>query len=1232
MKTFDDVLKQLKRQPLLVANRGISARRLCRAFKERFDAIAVMTATDIDKASPAASSAHELMLLGEDPRAYLDLELVVSLAKQRGVVGIHPGWGFASEDERFPRLCEAAGITFIGSTAESMNLLGNKVEVRKLAKSLGIPVVPGSDGAVDVPTARQVAREIGFPIMLKAEGGGGGKGIIEVHNEDALEDAFLKASTMAQASFGNPRVYVEKFLPEVRHIEIQIIADQYGNIFAFDERDCTVQRNNQKLVEITPSPWPAFTSELRQALKGYARRLVSKVGYYSLCTVEFLVTPDLQPYLIEVNTRLQVEHGITEIRYGVDLVEEQIAVAFGAPLRFTEGNTHPAQAAMQVRINLEDPQHDFTPNSGLVTRYVSTGGPGVRLDSNLTAGYEFPSNYDSAGALLITYGQDWPKVIGIMERALGEYIVGGLKTTMPFLRSLLKTDDFRKGEFTTRFIARHPELMEYSDLASEAVRLSKLAAEISVRGHNPFVQLGEYRTAGTPRLPHFDPVLPKIPTENRTKPSPYPRGDRRALLDYVRDSGRIHFCDTTCRDVTQSNSSNRFRLAEDQLVGPYLDNCDFFSLETGGGAHFHVAMLANMTYPFTEAAKWNEFAPKTMKQILIRSTNVLGYKPQPAGLMEMTGELICRHFHVVRCFDFLNHAENMRPFARVVMGHKDVLFEPALSLSWGPGFTVAHYLEAAEAVLKMVADASNLTPKAVTREISLGLKDMAGVCPPRFIGELVRALKKRWPELVLHYHRHYTDGLFVPSVGAAAKAGAQIVDTALGASVRSYGQGDVLATSAYIEEELNLPVVVDRDMVRQANFVLKQIMPYYDRYVAPYFQGIDHDVVRHGLPGGATSSSQEGAMKQGYIKLLPYMLRFLAGARRIVRYHDVTPGSQITWNTAFLGVTAAYNRGGLEAVRHLLEVLETVSETPEDQLDDEMKRERLIIYRDCNDAFRDLLLGRFGRLPLGFPPDWVYRSAFGDDAWEKALAERTEDSPLEHLEEIDLPTETAALRQAIGRPPTEEELVMFLNQPADALKTIRFRQNYGNPNNLPLDVWFEGLELGQTMHFTDTAGKPHQLVLRDVQKPDAHGLSSVRYVLDSEIMRSEVAVKEASGSAAAKGPLMARPDDPFQVAAPSNGDLWVMYVQPGDVVSAGQEIFNISIMKQEKAVNAPVGGVVKRVLKRADFKTTKQMVPVRAGELIVELAPLPHFCNSCRKPLPIADLSYCPYCGAEVHG
>ncbi|MFI3272196.1 MAG: pyruvate carboxylase [Pseudomonadota bacterium] len=1228
-KTFDQVMEEIRGKAILVANRGIPGRRICRSIRERFDGIAVMTATDVDKTSPAASAAQELLLLGSDPRAYLDIDRIIALAKQRGIVAIHPGWGFASEDDHFPQKCREAGLIFIGSTAEAMNLLGNKVQARSLAHRLGVPVVPGSEGAVDIPTARKLIKEIGLPIMLKAEGGGGGRGIFAIHNEEELEDAFFKASTMAQASFGNPRLFVEKYLDKVRHIEIQVIADMYGNVFAFDERDCSVQRNHQKLVEITPSPWAGLTPELREELKGYARKLIKEVGYHSLATVEFLVTEDGEPYMIEVNTRLQVEHGITESRYGIDLVEEQIAVAFGAELRLSEENTKPVHFAMQCRINCEDPQAQFSPNSGLVVRYLSPGGPGVRLDSNICAGYDFPPNYDSAASLLITYGNDWTKTLGIMERCLSEYMIGGLKTTIPFFKQVVRHPLFRQGKFDTNFIAHAPELMCYTDLAPESERLARLVAEISARGHNPFIQLGEYRTAQTPTMPRYDMVLPPITPQIARTASPYPHGDRVALLDFLRDSGYVHFTDTTARDNTQSNSGNRFRLAEDALMAPYLDNCNFFSLENGGGAHFHVAMLANMTYPFTEAKAWNRFAPKTLKQILIRSTNVLGYKPQPRNLMRLTGEHICDDYQVIRCFDFLNHVDNMRPFAEVALSRKDVVFEPCLSLSWAKGFDVPHYILVTENILRMCADVAGMGTDAVAKHVILGLKDMAGTCPPRFMNELVSALRKRWPSLVLHYHRHFTDGLFVPSVGAAAKAGAHIIDTSIGSAVRWYGQGEILSTAAYMEDELGLRTNLNKDMIRDCNFVLKQVMPYYDRYCAPYFQGIDYDVVEHHMPGGATSSSQAGALNQGYIHLLPYMLKFLAGTRKVVRYHDVTPGSQITWNTAFLAVTGAYRRGGEEEVRYLLQVLEHATSS-EANVTGDAEDPRLAIYQDCNDAFRDLLLGKFGRLPLGFPADWVYKSAFGAD-WRKAIANRTENSPLETLPDMDFAKEEQGFMDIMRRKPTDEELVMYLNHPGDAIKTIQQRGEFGDPNNLPLFVWFEGLRAGEELNFVDSNGKPHHLAILSIRKPNDAGYSTVRYSLDSEIMSHDVQVTKGKQTDM-KGVEMADPANPMHVAAVSNGDLWVTYVAPGDIVNAGEELFNISIMKQEKAVLAPMEAMVKRVVKSADYKENKQMIPVRAGELIVELCPIPRTClnPACCHDIILDGIEFCPYCGERL--
>jgi len=1229
IKTFDEVLSEVEGKKILVVNRGISARRVLRSIRERLRAVPVLTVTDVDLTSPAVAGAHELLLLGANPRAYLDLDAIIKLAKAKDVVAIHPGWGFASEDASFPKRCREAGIIFIGSTSEAMLKLGNKVEVRKLAMDLDVPVVPGSEGAVSIPEAREVAKEIGFPIMLKAEGGGGGRGIYEIHDPKQLEAAFGKASAMAQASFGNPRLFVEKLLTSVRHIEIQVAADMHGNVFAFDERDCSVQRNHQKLVEITPSPWPGMTAELRERLKEYSVRLVRASGYHSLATVEFLVDAEGTPYLIEVNTRLQVEHGITECRYGVDLVEEQIHIAFGGRLRFNKRDTKPLLQAMQVRINCEDPRNDFAPNSGFVTRYVSPGGQGIRLDSCLSAGYEFPSQYDSAGALLISYGKDWDKVCAVMLRALREYIIGGLKTTIPYHRQILRHPRFVAGDFDTKFVASAPELLSYQDEEPEAMRLSWLTCEISALGHNPHVLLGKYRSRGDVRLGRFHPAMPTIDFKKHVPV--YPRGDRKALLDCLRDSGRVHFVDTTTRDITQSNSGNRFRLAEDELIGPYLDNCGFFALENGGGAHFHVAMMANMTYPFSEAAAWNRFAPKTLKQILIRSTNVLGYKPQPKNLMRLTGEMICEHYDIIRCFDFLNHIENMLPFAQVALASEANIFEPAISLSYAQGFNTGHYMDVLEEILAMTAQVAGVSKRKASRLIILALKDMAGVCPPRFIRELVTAIRAKYPDLVVDYHRHYTDGLFVPAVGEAARAGAHIVDTAIGASVRWYGQGEVLSTAAYIEQDLGVPVCLseqNKEMIRTCNFVLKQIMPYYDRYTAPYFQGIDYDVVEHGMPGGATSSSQEGALKQGYIHLLPYMLKFLAGTRKIVRYHDVTPGSQITWNTAFLAVTGAYKAGGERAVRDMLDVLKTVTETPEKSLSPAVREDRLQLYANCNDAFRDLLLGKYGRLPLGFPADWVYESAFGPE-YRQAIARRTEVSPLLSLGDTDLNAEFKALHLHLERTPTDEEFVMYLNHPADALKTIAFKGKYGDPNHLPLDVWFEGLEPGQELMFEDSLGKPHHMVVLDISQPDVRGISIVRYVLDSEILSHQVQVSEARGRVDS-ALEMADCKNPYHVAAPCNGDLWVMHVSPNDYVKAGEELFNISVMKQEKAVLAPVDGMVKRVVKTADFAEDKKMVPVKEGELLVELGPVLRVCPTCKEPVADEGHKFCPVCGQKV--
>ncbi len=1210
-----------------VANRGVPALRVGRTIREIGAKYAAFF-TPVDRTAPHVSKADKAFSLSTVD-GYLDIEEIVRIAKRRDIAALHPGWGFAAENNHFPYMCEEYNIVFIGPSEKPMKSLGNKVKARSLAKSNGVPVIEGSDSAVSVDEAKELAEKIGFPIMLKSEGGGGGRGVVVVDSQDELADEFSTASSMAEASFGNPNLYVEQFLPVVRHLEIQVICDKFGNAVALDERDCSCQRRYQKLLEITPSPWKGMTPELRQALKEAALKMVTAVEYDSIITIEFLVDEKGNFYFIEANTRLQVEHGITELLYGIDIVEEMIRIAFGQKLRLTEDQLTPKGYAMQCRINFEDPQNDFMPNSGTITRYLSPGGEGVRVDSCVFGDYEFPKAYDSLGSLLMTYGRTWGKTTAIMERALSEYFIDGLKTTVPFHKKIVTHPEFKAGEIHTRFIGQTPDLVSYRDVLSEHLRTAKLIAEITAMGHNPYLGLGRYRKFEDTRLGPMPQT--QVSSSGKGKKKAYeppfkPDDHREVVLNYLRNSEYVEFCNTTPRDVTQSESGNRFRLYDDRRTGPLLDQCGYVSIENGGGAHYHVAMLGCMTDPWMEAEEWNRFAPHTQKMILIRSTNILGYAPQSREVMARTGRMIAKHYHVIRCFDFLNHIENMVPFAEIVLQAENRIFQPAISMSWAEGFTVEHYLSVLDDILSMVGRVLDCGKDDASKQIILGLKDMAGVCPPRFISALISSILDQYPELVVQYHRHKTDGLAVPSLGSAAKAGAKILDVADGPAVRFYSQAAVLPVAAYVEGELGLKTRLDKDKIREAGFALKQVMPVYDAYCRPTFLGPDHDVTRHGLPGGATSSSQEAAMKQGHAFLLPHILLILELCRKIIRYHDVTPGSQITWTNGYMMAAKAYERGGMPEVQRMIDLLKAVTGTPEDELDDQTQADRLILFSHANDAFKNLLLGKFGKLPLGWPADWVYRSAFGEK-WRDAQAKRTEESPLNFLPPVDMEATEKELAQHIGRTPTENEIVNYLNHPGDALKLIKNLETYGDPNHIPDDIWFEGLKPGTDREFATSDGKVHTIKILRVGRVRRRGTRRVRYQLDYEVFVEDVKVAPSIESESKEE--MANPDIPFHIAAPFDADLWKVTKKPGDAVRAGEEVMNLSVMKTECAVTAPLDGVVKRVVMFADYKEDKKMVPVKKGQLLMELGPVMELCRNCNAQV-MDDYDFCPKCGIEL--
>ncbi len=1221
-----------------VANRGIPAVRIGRTIRE-MGATYVAFFTQEDKTAPHVARADQAFSLREN--SYLNIEEYVALARQHGIRALHPGWGFAAEDSSFPKRCREAGITFIGPSSKAMNRLGNKVRAIQIAKDAGVPVVPGSGAAVDPAGARRVAEELGYPVLIKSEGGGGGRGIMLVRSGEELDRHFRSATTMAETSSGNPNLYIEKYLTSVRHLEIQALRDKHGNAAVLHERDCSLQRKNQKLLEITPSPWKGATPELRRKLKDAALAIVEAGEYDSIATIEFLVDPDGHFYFIEANTRLQVEHGVTELIYGIDLVEEMIRLAFGHQLSPQLRDLEPRGYALQCRINFEDPQNGFQPNAGKIIRYLPPGGNGVRKDSCVYGGYEFPKAYDSAGSLVMTYGGSWEKALSVMRRALSKYIITGPKTTIPFHRRVIAHEAFAKGEFDTKFIENTPELMDYRDHEPEHVRLSYLMAEITAHGYNPYLALGTYRRFGDSKLGPISETLPNVIRESPERsadadPDPglddyRPPIDRRApraeQLRILRESPYVELCNTTPRDITQSESSNRMRLHDDRMYGPALDRCGYVMVENGGGAHYHVNMLGNLTDPWREAAEWNSFAPHTPKLILVRSTNLLGYAPQDRHVMERTTEMIVRHFHVIRCFDFLNHIENMEPLARIVLRHERRIFAPAISFSWAEGFDAEHYVGVLEEVITMVASILGSSREDAAREIILVIKDMAGVAPPRFVREVVTRFKERYPELIVQYHRHNTDGLGVPALGAAAQAGAKILDVGDGPAVRFFGQPAVLPVKAYLEGELNLETRVDIEKIRETAFVLKQIMPIYDRYVRPTFLGPDHDVIHHGLPGGATSSSQEAALKQGYAFLLPDILLVLSLVRKLIRYHDVTPGSQITWTNGYMLVVQAHERGGREEVDRVIALLKRVTGVPEDQLTEQEKKDRLILFKHANDSLRNLLLGKFGRLPLGWPADWVYESVFGDE-YRAAIEKRTEESPLQSLPPRDLDGAREELAQLIGREPQEEEFVNYLNHPGDAVKLIKSRERFGCPNCMPDDIWFEGLEVGQSREFRTVDGKYHTIEALFVDpETDETGCRLVRYELDDEVMEAHIKVTEARDTA---GDIeMADPNNPYHIGAPFDADLWVVHKKAGDMVEEGEEILNLSLMKMETAIPSPVSGTVTRVLVHANYQVDRKMVPVKKGQLLLELAPASAHCRACNAPMDEA-FQFCPQCGAKA--
>ncbi len=662
----------------------------------------------------------------------------------------------------------------------------------------------------------------------------------------------------------------------------------------------------------------------------------------------------------------------------------------------------------------------------------------------------------------------------------------------------------------------------------------------------------------------------------------------KRILKMLRESPEIWLTATGPRDTGQSDFKNRLTLHDLSKLIPIYDASGYFSVEIHGGARFHQDLLNNLIDPFEEAARWAEGMPHVLTQTLIRSTNVWGYRMYPRNVVQLAVRAFLDTIDVWRCFDFLNYVPNLAPVAEEVLAGGKI-FQPAVSFTESDETTDGYYLKVVREIVSLCGGEENLI---------LCLKDMAGVGSPARIARLVDAILQKHPGLQILYHRHSTDGLVIPAMAAAARAGAKIFDVTDDAFSRFYGHPPVRPLVRYLREQ-GFSVRLDMEKAGEATDAIRSFIRAYDRFESPY-KGFSHDVVSHRMPGGAFPSSFEQAEKGGFLDLMPAILRGMAYGNRIIRYFDVTPGSQITWTTWAGIVQRTHKEGGEPAVRRLFHALERYFEAGERiegvSLADEQVLLRL--YSGATDDLKNLLLGRYGPLPFGWPRDWVYRSAFGEEWEERVAKERVESSPLSTLPDENLGRARRAMAEELGREPTDREFVLYLMHPKAAVDFLRFRQTYGNTTVLPTAVWLSGLRRPGDSVTVALDGKPHEIRLVSIGE-GVRGIKQVVLSVDNILHVFPVELPEAA--AARKAVRRANPAAKGEIGAPMTGTVWRIgtkdrVLKAGDTVRRGEEVMNIEVMKTENAVKAPAAGVIRELCVKVNDR-------VEEGQLLAVVEP-----------------------------
>jgi pyruvate carboxylase len=1139
---------------LLIANRGEIAIRVMRAATE-LGIRTVAIHSQEDRFSLHRTKADESYLVGEGKgpiEAYLDIADIIRVATEARVDAIHPGYGFLSESPELAEGCAAAGIVFVGPLPDTMRRLGNKVEARNLAAGAGVPVMPATPPLPD--DERQIlamAREVGLPVMLKASWGGGGRGMRIVEDERELVEAVAAARREAKAAFGKDEVYLEKLIRRARHVEVQILGDAHGNLVHLYERDCTLQRRNQKVVERAPA---VFLSDAqRHELCEAALKIGRAAQYRAAGTVEFLQDADSGKfYFIEVNPRIQVEHTVTECVTGVDLVKAQIRIAGGARIGSAESGV-PRQEeirvsahALQCRVTTEDPENNFVPDYGRVSAYRSPAGYGIRLDAGTAySGAIITRFYDSLLVKVIAWSPTAEETIARMHRALWEFRIRGVMTNLRFLDQLVMHPRFASADYTTKFIDETPELFVIPRKRDRATRLLSFIGDVIING-NPEVSKRDLRPQS--------PVFPRVPRV--TLPAPAPGAKQKLdelgperFAAWMLGEKRVLLTDTSMRDAHQSLLATRIRTRDMALIAPYYASLlpQLLSVECWGGATFDVAMRFLKEDPWARLASLRQAMPNLLLQMLLRSANAVGYKNYPDNVVRhFISQASAGGIDVFRVFDCLNWVDNMRVTVEAVreagrLCEAAICYTGNLSNPRETKYDLKYYVRMAKELQAMGAHV-------------IAIKDMGGLCRPHAAAVLTRALKEE-VGLPLHFHTHDTSGIAAASVLAAVDAGADAVDGAIDALSGLTSQPNLGSIVEALKFGPRDPLV-DPDRLRCISSYWEQVRRGYVAFESDIRAGAS-EVYVHGMPGGQYTNLREQARSLGIDEH-----RWSEVAHAYAQVNDmlgdiikVTPTSKVIGDMAIMMVTS-----GL---------------TPEAVLDPAVD----VAFPE---SLVQLLRGELGQPHGGFP----------QALQKKVLAGKTPLSvrPGELLPPADLDAERTALGALLGRPASEFELASHLMYPKVFAQYAADRAAFGDLGLLPTSVFFYGMRPGQEINVDLERGKT--LIVRYVTSSDVHedGTRTVFFELNGQPRTLRVADR----SQIAKRPprRKAESGNSKLVGAPMPGTIGTVAVRVGQQLARGDVLVTLEAMKMETTVRAEQDGVVKEVL-------AKVGLAVEAKDLLV---------------------------------